>query len=176
MVLRKNLANIITVTRIVGTIALLPLETLSRAFYAVYIYCGFSDVLDGFVARKLKITSRLGSKLDSVSDLTFYTVMMLKIFSYLKKLLPKYVWTMIYAVVFIRFMCYLWVRLKKNRLISRHTILNKLTGLTMFFLPFMLNNPYFLYYCLFILLIAYASTADEVINIIRNGAVQQSDM
>ena len=174
--LKKNLANIITITRIVGTIALIPLETLSKAFFIVYSYCGFSDVLDGFVARTLKTTSRLGSVLDSISDLTFYTVMMLKIMPYLKKLLPKYIWTLIYIVLFVRFLCYVWVKIKENRFESRHTILNKLTGLTMFFLPFVLNNPYFIYYTLLILTIAYVSTADEIFHIIRNSQTKQSDV
>ena len=50
--MKKNLANIITTTRLIGTIALLFTEPLSKAFYAIYIWCGFSDILDGFVARK----------------------------------------------------------------------------------------------------------------------------
>ena len=79
IVIKKNLANIITITRIIGTIIFFNLEVLSPMFYYVYIYCGLSDVIDGFVARKLNITSPIGSILDSISDLLFYTVMMIKI-------------------------------------------------------------------------------------------------
>ena len=166
--LKKNLANIITITRIVGTIVLLPLETLSNAFYVVYTYCGFSDVLDGFVARKLKIISDFGSKLDSASDITFYTVMMIKILPYLKKLLPKYIWILIYSVLFIRFLCYVYVHRTRNEFESRHTIYNKLTGFLMFLLPFLLNQQYFIYYCMLVLLVAYIATVDEIIYMLNN--------
>ena len=54
-------------------------EALSYPFYYFYIWCGLSDILDGFVARKLKIVSSLGSKLDTVSDLFLYGTMMIQI-------------------------------------------------------------------------------------------------
>ncbi|MBQ5555857.1 MAG: CDP-alcohol phosphatidyltransferase family protein, partial [Erysipelotrichaceae bacterium] len=50
--MRKNLANIITFTRILGTLCLIFLTPLTLPFFVVYIWCGLSDVLDGFVARK----------------------------------------------------------------------------------------------------------------------------
>ena len=90
--MRKNLANIITFTRVLGTLCLIFLTPLTLPFFVVYIWCGLSDVLDGFVARKLKIISSFGSKLDSVSDLLFYTVMMLKIWTFLQEGLPQYIW------------------------------------------------------------------------------------
>lgn len=167
LVLKKNLANIITISRIVGTLVLLPLKTLSNAFYAVYTYCGISDVLDGLVARKLKIFSEFGSKLDSISDISFYTVMMIKILPYLKRSLPKYVWWLIYFVLFIRFLCYVYFQVTRNEFESRHTIYNKITGLALFLIPFLLNSKYFIYYALFVLLIGYVSTIDELLYIIK---------
>ena len=83
--MKKHLANIITMTRIISCICMIFTETLSYPFYCFYIWCGFSDILDGFVARTLKITSSFGSKLDTISDLTLYTVMMIKILPYLRK-------------------------------------------------------------------------------------------
>ncbi len=65
----KNLPNFITAMRMVGTVALLLTEPLSVCFYVVYALTGITDALDGFIARKLKVTSELGAKLDSAADL-----------------------------------------------------------------------------------------------------------
>ena len=165
--MRKNLANIITATRILGTLGLIFLAPLTLPFYVVYVWCGLSDVLDGFVARKLQIISPFGSKLDSASDLLFYTVMMLKIWSFLQEGLPNYVWILIYAVLGIRFLCYVYVGIRDHHFESRHTILNKINGGLMFFLPFFVRTPYLIPYSLLILLIAYISTFDEIRYILK---------
>ena len=160
--MRKNLANISTSTRILRTLCLIFLTPLTLPFFVVYIWCGLSDVLDGFVARKLRIISSFGSKLDSVSDLLFYTVMMLKIWSFLREGLPQYVWILIYTVLGIRFLCYVYVGIRDHRFTSRHTILNKINGGLMFLLPFTVKTPYLIPYSLLILLISYISTFNEI--------------
>ncbi|MBQ6479237.1 MAG: CDP-alcohol phosphatidyltransferase family protein [Erysipelotrichaceae bacterium] len=163
----QNLANLITGSRIIATTALIFLEVLSKPFMFVYVWCGLSDVLDGFVARKTKTVSSFGSKLDTVSDLFFYTVMMLKVWPYLKKYLPGYVWILIYVVVAFRALLYILVGIGKKTLISRHTYLNKATGLLMFFLPFMVRNSYLVAYSLLILTVAYISSVNESFYVFR---------
>lgn len=165
--MKKNLANIITATRIIGTLCLIPLKALSVPFFVFYVWCGLSDVLDGFVARKLNTVSNFGSKLDSVSDLLFYTTMMLKVWPYLKAYLPLYVWVLIYLVLAIRFLCYVYVGIKYNTFASRHTIFNKITGVLMFLLPFVVNTKYLVYYSLVVLAVGYTSVIDEIIYIIN---------
>ena len=48
----KRIANILTGGRILGSILLLFFPAFSLAFYIVYLLCGFSDMIDGTVARK----------------------------------------------------------------------------------------------------------------------------
>ena len=67
--LRNNLANIITSIRLIGAYVLIAFNPNGKYFIWVYTLCGITDVLDGFVARKLHTESELGSKLDSVADL-----------------------------------------------------------------------------------------------------------
>ena len=67
--IKKHIPNTVTVLRIIGTIVLVPLHTSTDIFLFIYIFTGFSDVLDGYLARKLNAESELGSKLDSVADL-----------------------------------------------------------------------------------------------------------
>lgn len=138
--MKKNLANIITITRIIGTFIMIFTDVLSVPFYIAYIYSGLSDVIDGFIARKLNIESNLGRKLDSVSDLFFYTTMMIKIWPYLVDYLPTYVWAIIWITLALRIILYSYGLFKKHVLVSNHTILNKATGLLMFVLPFLTKN------------------------------------
>lgn len=77
--LKKNIANIVTVLRIIGTLSLLFMVPRSPVWLWVYGLCGVTDVLDGFLARRLKIQSRFGSRLDSASDLLFYAVMIIQL-------------------------------------------------------------------------------------------------
>ena len=65
----KNLPNSITVMRMVGTVSLLFTKPMSLCFYIVYTITGLTDVLDGFFARKFKVTSDFGAKLDSIAAL-----------------------------------------------------------------------------------------------------------
>ena len=59
------MANIITCIRIVISVALLFCPALSSVFYELYIAAGFSDMIDGAVARKTGTVSEFGSRLDT---------------------------------------------------------------------------------------------------------------
>ncbi len=166
--MKKNLANIITLSRLLGTIAMFFTEALSAEFFIIYIWCGISDVLDGFIARKTNTISELGSKLDSISDLTFYTTMMIKIFKHLKKYFPLYIWILIYLAVGIRTICYFVVGFRKGCFESRHTVFNKVTGFMMFVLPFVVETRFLIPYSLMVLLVAFTADFEEIFHIIRN--------
>jgi len=166
--IKKNIANMITISRILGTLVMTFLDVLSMPFYLVYIWCGLSDVLDGFVARKTNTISALGSRLDSISDLLFYTVMMIKILPYLKMYLPAYVWVLIYTVLTIRALCYIYVGIKEKHFASRHTIFNKITGFLMFLLPFMVKKNILVIYSLLVLAVAYFSVFEEIFHLLRH--------
>ena len=67
----KNIANYISISRIVMSVLLIIIKTFSIPFYIIYLYCGLSDMIDGFFARKYKITSEMGAKIDSIADIVF---------------------------------------------------------------------------------------------------------
>ena len=75
----KHLANILTGCRILGSILLLFFPAFSVAFYIIYLFCGFSDMIDGIIARKTNSTSKYGSQLDTVADLFFVVVSLFKL-------------------------------------------------------------------------------------------------
>ena len=75
----KNIPNLITMARVLGTVVLLTMEPFSRQFLIVYFLCGISDVLDGMIARKMNTVSKKGQMLDSVAD-AFMFIVLLSIF------------------------------------------------------------------------------------------------
>ena len=98
--------NLITTIRIIGSFCLLFVQPLGKAFYIIYSISGLSDALDGYVARKTNSISELGSKLDSIADLCFYIMMILRIFPVLFEKLPIWIWYMVLTVAVLRIASY----------------------------------------------------------------------
>ena len=67
----NQLPNIITLLRIAGSIGLLLCDVTGVVFWIIYGLCGISDIVDGWLARKLKCVTRTGALLDSVADICF---------------------------------------------------------------------------------------------------------
>ncbi|MCL2530574.1 MAG: CDP-alcohol phosphatidyltransferase family protein [Oscillospiraceae bacterium] len=66
----KHIPNILSISRIPLAISLPFLVLLESPwpFLVVFGLCGVTDVLDGILARALKLQSKLGEKLDSAAD------------------------------------------------------------------------------------------------------------
>ena len=79
----KNIANYISISRIVMSIVLLAMKVLTIPFWVIYMYCGISDMLDGYIARKYNYISKFGERLDSVADIIFVIISILKIVPFL---------------------------------------------------------------------------------------------
>ena len=133
---KKNAANLITLIRIFGAIALIMLEPLSLPFFIVYGVCGLSDAFDGLVARKLGVQSSFGSALDSLSDLLFYGVMAAKLFPTFQRLLLPYQWVIIGVPTALHFIAYIICAIKFSRFSAIHTYANKALGLLVYAFPF----------------------------------------
>ncbi|MBO6080806.1 MAG: CDP-alcohol phosphatidyltransferase family protein, partial [Bacteroidales bacterium] len=73
------MANIVTSLRIVCSIALLFCPVFSPAFYALYLTAGVSDMVDGWIARRTHTASELGAKLDTIADIVFVIVCLVKL-------------------------------------------------------------------------------------------------
>ena len=131
--MKKHIANIITCSRIVLSLPLLLIPLTSEWFYAFYLLCGLSDMIDGTVARRTNSASDFGARLDTVSDLVFMTVALIKFLPHLHISIWLWIWIGIIAMMKLGNAAWGFVRMKK--LISPHTVLNKVTGLLLFLLP-----------------------------------------
>ena len=159
----KSLANYITMIRIIGSICLLFVKPLEKLFYIIYTVSGLSDAFDGFIARKTNSVSELGSRLDSIADLSFYIVMILRIFPELWARLPGYIWYMVLTVVFLRIASYSVAAIRFRCFASLHTYLNKAATLMIFFVPYIIKNKIISGYCTVICIIGIVSSVEELV-------------
>ena len=131
--MKKYIANIITASRIVFSLPLLLIPLSSAWFYAFYLLCGFSDMVDGTVARKTNSASEFGARLDTVSDFVFLSVALIKFVPHLH--IPVWLWIWIGVIAMMKLGNATWGFVRTKKLISPHTLLNKITGLLLFLLP-----------------------------------------
>ena len=131
--LKNKVAIIITGSRIVLSLPLLFIPLTSAWFYVLYLLCGLSDMIDGTVARRTNSTSEFGARLDTVSDFVFTTVALIKFLPHLH--IPVWLWIWIGIIAMIKLGNAAWGFVRTKKLISPHTILNKVAGLLLFLLP-----------------------------------------
>ena len=134
----KNVANYISISRIIMSIILLIPEAFSVPFYIIYIYCGISDMIDGLIARISKSESAIGEKLDSISDIIFIIVAMIKILPVLNVTNEIIIWILFIALIKIVNIICSYTLYKK--IVLPHTTLNKVTGFILFISPFIIIN------------------------------------
>lgn len=154
--------NIITGLRIVGTFGMIFTKTFSPVFYIVYFFTGITDFLDGFLARKLKVTSEFGAKLDSVADLFFDITMIIKILPALLLVLPAFVWYLVGAIVLMRVASYIVSAVKFRKMASLHTIMNKITGFLVFLVPFFIHTKLGVALCTLICVLAIIAAVEDL--------------
>ena len=129
----KIIPNCISFSRIIFSLILLFIKPLSLAFYAIYIICGFSDIMDGFIARRVGITSRFGAKLDSMADMIMVGVLLVVLYPIINPTIEIAIWIITIGIIRVASMA---VALKKYRTFaSIHTYGNKITGIVLFIFP-----------------------------------------
>ena len=127
------MANIITSIRIALSAALLLCPALSPVFYELYIAAGFSDMIDGAVARKTGTVSELGSRLDTIADIIFTVVCLIKLFPVLDVPAWLYIWISVIAIIKLINIAIGYIRQK--RFVAVHSVINKVTGGLLFIFP-----------------------------------------
>ena len=158
--MKKQIANIITVSRILGSICLLFCPVFSVAFYIAYLFCGITDMVDGTIARKTNSVSETGARLDTVADIVFVAVCFAKILPLMQ--LPFWLWFWIVVIAVIKTANIVWGLVRSKKLVSVHTLLNKATGFLLFLFPLTLNVIEPMYSTVTLCSLATASAIDEL--------------
>ena len=162
----KHIANIITGCRMIGSLLLLLFPAFSFGFYILYLFCGFSDMVDGTIARKTNSTSNFGSQLDTVADLVFVVVSLFKLLPAIH--IPGWLWIWGGVIAVIKISNIILGYVSKKQFISLHTIMNKATGLLLFLLPLTIPFLEWNYIAVAVCSIATLSAIQEGFSIITD--------
>ncbi|MGN1025364.1 MAG: CDP-alcohol phosphatidyltransferase family protein [Faecousia sp.] len=157
-----NTADTITALRIAFSLFLLFLPLPSVGFFAVYTVTGLTDVLDGWLARKIGTASDFGARLDSAADLLFYGTVLLRLFPVLWQTMPAGIWYCVTVILLVRLTAYAAAAIQCHRFAALHTRLNKLTGAAVFLLPWVLAGSTGVIYSWAVCALAFAASLEEL--------------
>ena len=155
----KNIANIITGSRIVFSLSILFTPPLSPIFYVLYGAAGLSDMIDGTVARKTNTVSSFGAKLDTIADFIFAVVCLIKLMPVLD--IPAWLWIWIAIIALIKIINILFGIVTRKKLTSVHSVMNKITGALCFLFPFTLSFVELKYSAIFVCAVATFAAIQE---------------
>ena len=133
----KNIADIITGSPIIFSIAILFIPPLSPMFYILYGAAGLTDIIDGAVARKTNTVSVFGAKIDTIADFILVAVCLIKLLPILD--IPVWLWIWIAVIALIKVINIISGYVMQKKWIAPHTVMNKITGALCFLLPFTLE-------------------------------------
>ena len=153
----KNIPNILTVFRLL-LVPLFPLAYFSNqlnnpTFVAllVYILAGFTDILDGYIARKYNFVSKLGTVLDPLAD----KLMLISAIASLtiNRIIPIYILLFIVIKECFMITAGFILYLRKNQLIIPSNIFGKLSTALFFvaIIQILTLNNYMLNISLFLI-------------------------
>ena len=125
-----QLPNIISTLRITGSVGLLLCDVTSVAYWIIYSLCGFSDIADGWLARKLKCVTKMGALMDSMADICFVACCGWKLFPIFE--LPQWLWLWVGVIVAIKVVNQLSALVMYGCCCFPHTTANKITGFLVF--------------------------------------------
>ena len=125
-----QLPNIITLLRIAGSVGLLLCDVTGVAYWIIYGLCGFSDIADGWLARKLKCVTRTGALLDSLADICFVACCIWKLLPIL--VLPQWLWLWAGVIIVIKVVNQLSTLVMYGHCCFPHSTANKVTGFLLF--------------------------------------------
>lgn len=103
-------------------------------FTILYLYCGISDVADGYIARRYKAESIIGAKLDSLGDFIFYVLITVVFFIHTGLMKNHIVLWLVIFVFVIKLLNVIITKVKFYQWGMLHTIGNKISGLLVYFM------------------------------------------
>lgn len=131
--MKKHIANIVTLSRVIGAVVLFCMKTISTSFVVVYVLCGFTDLIDGPIARKTNSSSALGASLDTIGDVLTYLALTKVLV--MQRLVPWWILVWILSAGVLFGACAILSKHRFKKLYLPHTWLGKIFGASVFVLP-----------------------------------------
>ena len=157
----------VTSIRILGSACMLCSSVFSPLFYSTYLLCGFTDMIDGTIARKTNSVSFFGSQLDSIADLVFLTAASIKILPAIY--IPNLLWCSVLIVFILKITAVIWRYILVQQFVLKHTLMNKLTGVLLFLLPLRLPFVEIKYSAGVACAVAFLSAIQELKTVVPNN-------
>ncbi len=132
------MANIITGTRFVCALALIFCPTFSTFFYMFYILDGISDILDGIAARHLGKETKFGARLDTIVDIVFTVIVIIKVVGALY--IPEWIIIWIVSITVMKGINIISGFVIFKQFVSEHTAMNKECGVLLFAIPLCIDR------------------------------------
>lgn len=151
----RYIPNLISLLRILLALSLLLFVHERYVFLVLYSLCGISDVLDGYIARKMNLQSTLGAKLDSIADFMMYTIVIIVFCLWDLNAVVDFI-AFLVPVALLRGVNIGIIYRKFHQLGVIHTMGNKIVGLFVYSIPFIyifMGNFSFLWFMLPLLII-----------------------
>ena len=126
----RHIPNILSALRIIGASCLLFCSPAGAAFWVIYGLCGVSDMVDGYLARRLHAESKSGAVLDSVADICYVACCAIRLLPILQ--IPTWLWIWAGLIVVIKLINQISAWIVCKGFCFPHTKANKLTGLLLF--------------------------------------------
>ena len=124
------LPNLLTFCRFPGALGLLWFPVGSAPFWGCYLLCGLTDMLDGWLARRLQTESVSGARLDSAADPCFTLAVLLRLWPVLA--VSRTVIACCAVTALLRLGAAAVSKRRFGRFGFLHTRANKVTGLLLF--------------------------------------------
>lgn len=137
------MADIITFVRVLCSVALLFCPALTTSFYVLYMIAGFTDMIDGTVARKTGTVSEFGSSFDTIADFIFVAVCLIKLVPVLN--IESWMIISVGIILMIKMINIISGFVVQKKLVTVHSVMNKITGGLLFVLPLTLRIIYLRY-------------------------------
>ena len=158
--MKKQIANIITSCRILGSIGLLFCPVFSDGFYVLYLFCGLTDMVDGTIARKTGAVSSFGARLDTVADFLFVVASFVKLVPVIR--IPVWIWAWTAVIAVVKQVNLIRGILGRKQSSSLHTIANKAAGFSLFLLPLTIHFVDLRYTAPVVCVMATIAAAQEI--------------
>ncbi|MDR1734424.1 MAG: CDP-alcohol phosphatidyltransferase family protein [Oscillospiraceae bacterium] len=131
---QRRLPNSLSIIRLVSSFTLLFLTKLPVLFMCVYFMISITDFLDGFLARRWRVCSKLGAKLDALGDFAICAVGLICLLVLLDFESPSPLILLLLGIAILtKLIVFVTTFVRFHEFNMMHTYLNKLLGAALYF-------------------------------------------
>ena len=134
----KYVPNALSISRVIAAAFLFTFDSFyDPVFLTIYIYCAFSDFIDGKIARKFHCESKLGAALDSIGDGMTYIPLLVILVK--QRMVPGFIVIWLVADILLALLGAFIALGRFKKFFIPHTYVGKLLGAVIFVLPIMVQ-------------------------------------